>query len=62
LSDDKIIREPRKVPRKCCIQRKDAMELLQAIIELDDNGQLHRDPLDTDSVFNRIRVLIGKSL
>lgn len=46
-------------PRKCCIQRKSAIDLLKEIIELDDTGQLHRDPLDTDHVFINIRKLLN---
>ena len=34
--------------------------VLKEIVYLDDNNYLHRDPLDTDKVFNKARKIINK--
>lgn len=35
-------------------------EMLTLILEADDRGELHRDPLDTDELFARARKALRK--
>lgn len=47
--------------RKCVNSHADLCAALEAILESDKRGELHRDPMDTDKLFKQARAALAKA-